>query len=329
MGRGEKIGSLEVGGKSGSRSWAEHLWHARDVNLYPVDQDLFERDLAQLIREWVLPGHCPPAPFLTADDEVITLGSCFARNLRRMLDKAGVSASRFYIPSGLNNTFALLDLISWCVTGEETARGFRYDRMEDGAIRDWTPVDEREVYRQALADAGAFVFTLGLAEVWEDRETGGVFWRGIPESVFDADRHVSRLSTVGENDENMARLVELIRIVNPTAPIVVTLSPVPLKATFRPISCITADCASKATLRVAIDQLMNRGLEGVYYWPAFEVVRWVGANLPYPVYGLGGSSRRPEKEIVRQIVSAFIEAFWLPDAAIVLQTAALADSADD
>jgi hypothetical protein len=329
MGRSEKIGSLEVGGKSGSRSWAEHRWHAEDVNLYPVAQELFEGDLRPLIREWAVPGHCPPAPFLTTEDEVITLGSCFARNLRRMLDKAGLPASRFYIPSGLNNTFALLDLISWCVTGEETVRGFRYDRMEDGAIEDWTPADEREVYRQALADAGAFVFTLGLAEVWEDRETGGVFWRGIPESVFDADRHVSRLSTVAENDENMARVVELIRMVNPAAPIVLTLSPVPLKATFRSMSCITADCASKATLRVAIDQVMNRGLENVYYWPAFEVVRWVGSNLPYSTFGTGGRSRRPEKAVVREIVNAFIEAFWVPDAAITLQTAVLASTDAD
>jgi hypothetical protein len=323
MGRSEKIGSLEVGGKSGSRSWAEHLWHVQDVNTYPVDQELFEGDLAQLIREWVIPGHCPPEPFLTADDEVITLGSCFARNLRRALDKAGVPASRFYIPSGLNNTFAILDLISWVVTGEETSRGFRYNRTEDGGIVDWTPEEEREVYREALVDAGAFVFTLGLAEVWEDRESGGVFWRGIPESVFDADRHVSRLSTVDENEQNIARVVELVRLVNPTAPIVLTLSPVPLKATFRPMSCITADCASKATLRVAIDQLMNRGLDGVYYWPAFEVVRWVGGNLPYSVFGMGGSSRRPEKAVVREVVGAFIEAFWRPDAAITLQTAAL------
>lgn len=329
MRSGEKIGSLEIGGKSGSRSWAEHRWHAQDVNLYPVDQSIFEGDLAQLIREWVLPGHRPAEPFLTADDAVITLGSCFARNLRRVLDKAGVSANSFYIPSGLNNTFAILDFISWCVTGQETGRGFRYDRTEEGEIRDWTPEEEREGYRAALAAAGAFVFTLGLAEVWEDRQTGGVFWRGIPESAFDADRHVSRLSTVDENDRNMAQVIELIRSVNPTAPIVLTLSPVPLKATFRPISCITADCASKATLRVALDQVMNRGLEGVYYWPSFEVVRWVGGNLPYPVYGLSGSSRRVEKAIVREIVHAFIEAFWVPDAAIALQTAADASTDDD
>ena len=62
-------------------------------------------------------------------------------------------------------------------------------------------------------------------------------------------------STVDENEANIVRIVELIRSVNPSAPIVLTLSPVPLLATFRGRSCVTADAVSKAALRMAIDNV--------------------------------------------------------------------------
>ena len=39
----------------------------------------------------------------------------------------------------------------------------------------------------------------------------------------------------------------------PHASVVLTLSPVPLAATFRGVSCVTANAASKATLRAAVD----------------------------------------------------------------------------
>jgi len=89
-----------------------------------------------------------------------------------------------------------------------------------------------------------------------------VFWRGVPKDVYDEKRHVFRLTTVDENADNLTRLVEVVRQVNPTAPIILTLSPVPLLATFREISCLTADCVSKSVLRVALDQVMSRRLEG-------------------------------------------------------------------
>ena len=68
-----------------------------------------------------------------------------------------------------------------------------------GEIEEWKPEEERAGYHDLFAEAGAFVFTFGLAEVWQDRETGGVFWRGVPDSIFDSDRHVFRLTTVEEN----------------------------------------------------------------------------------------------------------------------------------
>src|SRR5262249_21264996 len=247
----------------------EHRWHDADVNLFPLDPKLFEGDLKELIRDFVIAEWAPPEPVLTADDRIVALGSCFARELRTFLGEAGLPASLLAVPAGLNNTFRLLDFVSWCVTGEETQRAFRYDRLETGEISEWKPEQERIEFEQLFAETGVFVISFGISEVWEDRETGGIFWRGVPDAIFDADRHVFRLTTVEENSANIRRIIDLIRQSNPDATIVLTLSPVPAKATFRDIPLLSADSVSKSVLRVALDQVVSEKRPGVYYWPGF------------------------------------------------------------
>ena len=315
--RGLELGHLPAEHvRDGAYSWTQgRSWNKSGARLFPGKQELFDNDLSELVRQWVLPGHVPPAGMLSADDAVVTLGSCFARELRDYLGAAGVGAANVWIPSGLNNTFAILDFVSWCVTGRETRRGYRYDQDDRGKIREWTPEAERERYVQGLREAGAFVFTLGLAEVWQNRETGAVFWRGVPKDVYRADRHLFRLTTVEENEANVAEIVELVRSVNATAPVVLTLSPVPLKATFREQSCLTADCVSKAVLRVALDLAMSRGLENVWFWPSFEIVRWVGGHAPWRAFGEDeGKPRDVSRRLVSAIIDAFVQTFYTPDA---------------
>jgi hypothetical protein len=302
-----------------NRTWVKggrkNGWYLAPNNVYPLDQALFERtNLQRVVRGFVLPGHTPAAPMLDESSAVVTIGSCFAGELRRFLTAAGVDASRFLVPPGLNNTFAMLDFLSWCATGEQTGAGFRYERVASGAIEEWIPDSKRKSYAEFFSGIGAFVFTIGLAEVWQDKETGGVFWRGIPDEIFDADRHVFRLTTVDENARNLTRMIEIIRSLNPTAPIVLTLSPVPLMATFRDISCLTADCVSKSVLRVALDQVMSARPANVYYWPSFEIVKWVGANLPWAAYGRKGKARAIDRRLVRLIMDEFVEAFYTPEA---------------
>jgi hypothetical protein len=290
--------------------WNRRQWYSEDTKLWPRDQWLFYGDLDKLIRDFVLTGHTPPEPLLEASDRVLTFGSCFAGELRDYLARAGFSADTFWIPEGLNNSYAIHDFISWCVTGAETGRGHRYDTDRGGKISEWTPEHTQEQVLGHLRKAGAFVFTLGLAEVWEDRASGSVFWRGVPKDVFDPDRHFFRTTTVEENEENVAATIELIRRVS-GAPIVLTLSPVPLNGTFRDMSCMTADCVSKSTLRLALDGVVRRGLPGVYYWPSFEIVRWVGGHVPWPAYGFNrGDSRHVTRYLVAEIIDAFVESFY-------------------
>ena len=82
---------------------------------------------------------------------------------------------------------------------------------------------------------------------------------------------------------------------------------------------MTADCVSKSVLRVALDRVMSRELEGVYYWPSFEIVRWCGAHLPWRSYGLDDRNpRHVSRYLVAEIIDAFVESFYTPAAAAEL-----------
>ena len=96
-----------------------------------------------------------------------------------------------------------------------------------------------------------FILTFGLSEVWYDAETQNIFLRTVPKQYYDPDRHLFRVSTVEENRDNIGAIYKLIRKHRPDANIIVTLFPIPLVATFRDESCITANSVSKSVLRVA------------------------------------------------------------------------------
>ncbi|MGY5449827.1 GSCFA domain-containing protein [Agarivorans sp. MS3-6] len=306
-----EVGSIASERKgSGPKSWAESYWHVENATEYPQLNRVFE-DVNNCIKEYVVTGHTPTKPLLNNNSNVVTIGSCFAAELRHFLTSAGLSSNSFWIPSGLNNTFALRDFLNWVITGEETSKGYRYERNLDGVVSDWTPEYERGFYLSQFKSASAFVFTLGLAEIWEDSLTNKVFWRGIPESVFEKGRHNFRLSSVSENTENINAIIKLLQLVNKDAPVILTLSPVPLKASFQGQSCVTADCVSKSTLRVALHEALATAPDNTFYWPSFEIVKWLGCHLPYPVYGTDDSVvRHVSRYMVLQILKAFTETYY-------------------
>lgn len=310
----DEIGSLvAVREGSGQASWGESAWYTSNVEKYPNSIAEFEQ-LDELINNYCLTGVKPKKQPLTKSANVTAIGSCFAAELRHFLGDAGLSSDSFWVPSGLNNTFALLDFFSWAITGDQTAKGYAYERDQAGSVVDWHPEHEFKIYKEAICKTDCFIFTLGLSEVWEDLETGKVFWRGVPEHIFEDKRHRFRLSTSTENTHNILSIIKLIRSVNSKASIVFSLSPIPLKATFSGQSCIAADCVSKSVLRLAIhESLQSTSLTDpdVHYWPSFEIVKWVGCHLPYSVYGADdGCVRHVSRYLVSSILKAFVETYY-------------------
>lgn len=298
-----------LGSGATNKSWPNQ-WYSDGTKRYPIKAWELSGDLGRVAKQHILPGHVPAEPIIPNKGKILTLGSCFAEVLRAHMRKNKMSAYNVWIPSGLHNTYAMYDFLHWVFKGEHTSDGFRYDRLDDGTIVDWMPEEEHRIYNEAFMDTDAIILTIGLAETWRDKYSGKVFWRGIPENLFDNEKHEFYLSTVDDNTQNLKKTIGLIREYRPDVTIILTLSPVPLKATFRDVSCITADCVSKSTLRVAINNVMSELYKDVYYWPSFEIVRWLGAHQGSAMFGRDDkSSRHVNKKISSKIVALFMESF--------------------
>jgi hypothetical protein len=101
-----------------------------------------------------------------------------------------------------------------------------------------------------------------------------VFWRAIPQESFDPQIHGFRTISLEENTENLRAIIKMIRTHIPSAKVIVTLSPIPLVATFRNNACTASNAVSKASLRMAIDAVQTSGefKDTLYYWPSYEIV---------------------------------------------------------
>jgi hypothetical protein len=125
--------------------------------------------------------------------------------------------------------------------------------------------------RAVFLEAEVLVLTLGLNEVWYFKPDGSVFsrspWRTAPSLV----EH--RILTVEENVQDLQKMLDILRQHNPKIKLIVTLSPVPLHATFLADSkhIVEPNTHSKAVLRVAAEEFVERNTD-VFYFPSFELV---------------------------------------------------------
>jgi len=300
-----------VGKLGGDRQVDVEPWYfsRRALHMFPAKQAEFDEP-QKIIEKYILPGFIPETPPFGKDSVLLTMGSCFAQELRNYLVEHGMRSDWLFVPPGLNNTFAVRNFVEWCLTGERSSDAYWYDESVEGGAQKWAPAAEQQEYKSVFERIDGLILTVGLAEVWYDSRTQGVFWRGVPKSLYDPEVHKCRISTVEENAANLSRIIELIHGARPGLPIVVTLSPIPLTATFEPMSCFVADCISKSTLRVAIDNVMRRKLPNVMYWPSFEIVRWLGGHSAFSMYGEDGNTRHINRMPVRLILDSFIRHYY-------------------
>ncbi len=277
--------------------------------------------MGPLVREHVLKGWIPDVPFLTKETPIMTFGSCFASSVLNYLIEHGytVAARRgfstgafkrrnraMHFNAGVNNTFAIKQVFDHVFNNKLTVEDTSHD--ENGEL-----VTRQEKFREEVLaifeKTEVFILTLGLSEVWQNKETKEVFWRNVPEARFNPDVHEFRVSTVEENKANLQYVYDLIKEKRPEAKVIFTVSPVSLVATFRPLSCITANSVSKSILRAAMDE-MYRSRDGdnnpdLWYWPSYEIVE---KFYPNP-YRKDGDTRHITKECTQFIMEEFERAY--------------------
>lgn len=118
-----------------------------------------------------------------------------------------------------------------------------------------------------------FLFTLGLTEAWISTEDGTVFplAQGVVSPEVAPDSCVFHNFGVAEVAADLAGLVDRLTSVNPFARVILTVSPVPLIATYEDRHVLVSTIASKSILRAAVEETLRR-YPHVAYFPSYEIV---------------------------------------------------------
>lgn len=285
---------------------------------------------------------------LHRSDRVATAGSCFAQNVAKYLRAAGsvqvieseplraedpVFSGRF---GNIYTARQLVQLFDEAMSGAPDP-DCAATRREDGRFVDVNrPFMEPEGFdsaeavlaaraghvaaiRPVFTDPAVFVFTLGLTEGWVNPRSGRVY--PVCPGVYSDDAaldYAFHNFSYEEVLEDMMRFVSRLTAVNPGVKVLLTVSPVPLTATFAEDDVLTATMLSKAILR-AVCGALERRVDNAFYFPSYEMI----ANPFTP-----GSAYEPNLRTVRaDAIAAVMQRFEADYLGAV--SAPCGDQADD
>lgn len=225
---------------------------------------------------------------------VFTIGSCFVRNIEEHLHGYEVPTLRFsapkeewpYRPNGLLNEFnpgTIAQRIQRAFLGEPAPEETIVPGTEGGFVDLLLPGTEPVSYERAferrrevdaiyadLPDADVVIVTLGLIEAWIDNRSGTYLNRMPPTRMFaeHPDRYSLHIMDVSDAYPLLESAFRLLA--DSGKKVVMTVSPVPLSATFSGKDAVVANTFTKSVLRVCADRLSS--YPGIDYFPSYEIV---------------------------------------------------------
>lgn len=267
----------------------------------------WSRAVARPSPEAVNPGDGLRA-VIAPETRVATAGSCFAQHVARAMVQGGLT---YYVaetaPADMNaetaeargyglfsarygniySTRQLLQLIrraygsftpaetAWPVEGGfvDPFRPNIGETFPSVAALEAARAEHLAHVRRMFETLDVFVFTLGLTEGWVDRRDGAAYpvtpgsvTKGADPAHFD----FLNLDHTAVKADLLAFLGELFAV-NPKAQVILTVSPVPLIATYGPDDVLSATTYSKSVLRAVAGEVA--GLFGaVQYFPSYEII---------------------------------------------------------
>jgi hypothetical protein len=243
------------------------------------------------------------------EQKVATAGSCFAQHIARKLQATGFNYFIAEQPRDMSpeearangygvfsarygNIYTVRQLLqlferahgdfvpvedSWVRPDGRFADPYRPNVAPAGFASLEALHEDRAVHLQQVRamfrETGFFVFTLGLTEGWRSRRDGAVFplAPGVTAGEYDETLHEFVNFDAAETIADLGSFLAALRTVNPGVRVLLTVSPVPLIATYESTHVLTATTYSKAVLRVAADA-MARELDWVDYFPSYEII---------------------------------------------------------
>ena len=156
--------------------------------------------------------------------------------------------------------------------------------------------------RTLLQQTDVLVFTLGLTETWAHRESGTVYPTapGTIAGAFDPERHEYLNLGYEQVRGDVLDLRRLLARVNPSARVILTVSPLPLTATAGDDHVLVATTYSKSVLR-AVAGSVAATFDDIDYFPSYEIV----SGAPSRGRFFGDDLRTVEPEGVATVMATF------------------------
>jgi GSCFA family len=223
-------------------------------------------------------------PIITNKSRIATIGSCFAQEIAGAMDRLKLNGAMH--PGGLFYTSRTirqeLERIfgGWPGYREEplwsTSRGFVHPFKDykkpfasREALAEWSDRLDADAER-LFRSANVVVVTLGLIESWRNPKTGNSF-RQIPHPEVMAELQPEFYrQTVADILDDLRAIRRVVRE-QANAELIVTVSPVPLHATFTKLDIRVANMESKSRIRAAVSQFIDE-FPDVHYFHAYELV---------------------------------------------------------
>jgi len=99
------------------------------------------------------------------------------------------------------------------------------------------------------------------------------------------DNYEMRQTSLEENTKNLMYVIDAIRSMNTSNKVILTVSPVPMNYCQSDYPLLSADFISKSILRLAVDEVGKHEIDGVFYFPSFEIVRWAAPHFSGSFWG--------------------------------------------
>lgn len=304
-----------------------------DLRRYPAPERDGDR-LYPLASPSATPGFT-----IAPSDTVYAIGSCFARNVEKAMAEAGLRVlSREFdlgeigesINEGANffnkySIHSILNEVRWALERDSfpgadllyAMGGGRHIDAQLGMARLDFDIDTilafRHRYLDALSEvrnADVIVLTLGYVETWFDRKLGLYLNIAPPFQAIRAEPTRFEFRVLSYRDV-LAGLEELYALLlrHRTRPLkmLVTVSPVPLLATFRDMDVLVANAYSKSVQRAALDEFVQ-GKPGVDYFPSYEFVTLSNPSVAWS----GHDYRHVSQNVINRIMDNVMRNY-LPD----------------
>ncbi|MEO5753704.1 MAG: GSCFA domain-containing protein [Chthoniobacterales bacterium] len=306
-------------------------WHRRDE---PVDNPQGEFAFQRLRQPFFAPLILPKFK-IQRSDNLFAIGSCFARGIEKallarkmsVLSAAPEFASFATVSkevTGLGftnkyNTFSILNELRWALEPEGEFPAESIAELDGGLCYDphinpTLPLADRsETLRRRsiltevnsrVASCRVLIITLGLVELWRDTEADLMINTTPPPEAISRypGRYEFQVSSFSENMRNLEQVHEILsRFGHPDFQVIVTVSPVPLMATFTEQDVVVANTFSKSLLRT-VAQEWATAHPNVHYFPSYEMVM----NSARDVAWLE-DLRHVQGRLVNHIMDAFLE----------------------